>query len=81
MSKELAKPFSQPSNTNLWAEELSLAKPSKLFLLLLDFSVDSHGAPGPDMQTNNLYVVTALAQYSLKDYFEFTHNQENTLPN
>ena len=38
---------------------------------LLDYSKDASGSPGPDPDDGMLYVVTELAQYSLKDR-EFT---------
>jgi len=67
--RELQKPFSPPADPALWSEELDHVQASDLFVKLLDFSRDQGGEPGPDPCTGVLYVVTELAQYSLKDFF------------
>jgi len=40
----------------------------KFFVRLVDFSRDSSGSPGPDLCDGCLYVVTELAEHSLKDF-------------
>lgn len=65
---ELQEPFKPPADPTLWNDTLSRVKPSQLFMQLLDYSKDEHGNPGPDPQDGMLYVVTELAQYSLKDF-------------
>ncbi|CAD7967684.1 unnamed protein product [Amoebophrya sp. A120] len=53
---------------NLHHPVLMKIDPRKCFLELLDFSKDKNGKPGPDMKDGKLYVVTEVADYSLKDY-------------
>ena len=53
----------------LWHPDLGKATPSKLFMMLLDYSKDAKGEPGPDPTDGVMYVITEVAQYSLKDYF------------
>lgn len=43
-------------------------KLGKFFVRLLDFSKDSNGSPGPDLCDGCLYVITELAEHSLKDF-------------
>jgi len=56
------------SNHTLHHPAIMTVDPSKLFLKLLDYSKDSHGQPGPDVMDGKMYVVTEVADYSLKDY-------------
>jgi len=77
--QELQQPFVPPSDPSLWSEQLAHAKPARLFLQLLDYSKDSNGDPGPDPKDNILYVVTELAQYSLKDYLALRRDQVKPL--
>jgi len=42
--------------------------PKKCFLELLDYSKDKNGLPGPLPEDGKMYVVTEIADYSLKDY-------------
>jgi len=78
--KELQEPFaSKPSDPRLWCDRLADAKPSRLFMELLDYSKDSDGNPGPDPDDGILYVVTELAQYSLKDYLSLRREENRPL--
>jgi len=66
----LQQPFDKKaSDPNLWHKELENAAPECLFMQLIDFSVKNK-EPGPDPTDNCYYVVTELAQYSLKDFLE-----------
>jgi len=78
--KELQEPFNVPSDASLWNEHLANTKPSRLFMTLLDYSKDAKGEPGPDKTDGILYVVTELAQYSLKDYISLRRDQCRPLP-
>jgi serine/threonine protein kinase len=51
-------------------------QPSRLFVSMLDHSQDAAGLPGPDMLDSTLYVVTEMAQCSLKEYIS-RQRQEN----
>jgi len=66
--QKLQEPFQQPSDPKLWNAQLGKVKPDKLFMRLIDFSKDQRGQPGYDPVDGQLYVVTELAQESLKDY-------------
>mmetsp|Transcript_20322 Transcript_20322/g.36292 ORF Transcript_20322/g.36292 Transcript_20322/m.36292 type:complete len:686 (-) Transcript_20322:45-2102(-) len=65
--KKLQEPFDTPADQNLWHPDLA-AKPVTLFMQILDYSQDEDGNPAPDPADGIMYVVTELAQYSLKDY-------------
>mmetsp|Transcript_120134 Transcript_120134/g.374084 ORF Transcript_120134/g.374084 Transcript_120134/m.374084 type:complete len:708 (+) Transcript_120134:60-2183(+) len=78
--QQLQEPFLLPTDSKFWHEQLEHAKPSRLFMQLLDYSKDSHGNPGPDPTDGVLYVVTELAQYSLKDYLGLRRDQGRLLP-
>ncbi len=43
--------------------------PRKCFLELIEYSRDKNGEPGPSAEDGKMYVVTEIADYSLKDYF------------
>lgn len=77
---DLQEPFVVPADTRYWNEQLAHAKPAKLFMSLLDYSKDSTGEPGADPTDGILYVVTELAQYSLKDYLALRRDQCRPLP-
>lgn len=47
---------------------VAVPKPEKFFVQLLDYSRDETGSPGPDPCDGTMYVVTELAEQSLKDY-------------
>jgi len=64
----LQEPFARPTDPKHWNSLLDHVKPSKLFMQLWDYSKDASGEPGWDSIDDELYVVTELAQYSLKDY-------------
>jgi len=76
----LQEPFPRPADPRLWHDQLDQAKPSRLFMQLLDYSRDSRGNPGPDASDGVMYVVTELAQYSLKDYLGLRRDQGRLLP-
>jgi len=66
--KQLQDPFVVPKDPRLWCPALEKAKPERLFMILVDHSKDAKGEPGPDVSDGVLYVITELAQYSLKDF-------------
>jgi serine/threonine protein kinase len=67
--KSLQDAFVQPKDATMWNEELTKVAPKDLFMQLLDWSkCAKDGNPGPDPTDNVLYVVTELAQHSLKDF-------------
>lgn len=66
--RALQGPFKEPADPKLWNSQLDNVKPENLFMRLIDYSKDEHGEPGYDPDDNQLYVVTELAQQSLKDY-------------
>lgn len=73
MLRQLLTPLEKPPKSHrpnhTLAHHLVLSvEPSKLFLRLIDYSRDKHGNPGPDFSDGKMYVVTEVADYSLKDY-------------
>merc|ERR1719282_568369 len=76
---ELQEPFQVPTDLTLWSDQLSRAKPSRLFMQLIDYSKNARGEPAPDPVDGVLYVVTELAQYSLKDYLSLRRDQGRPL--
>lgn len=75
--QELLEPFTQPDDASLWHDQLAHAQPANLFMKLIDYSKHaSTGEPGPDSRDGVLYVVTELAQYSMKDYFASFREQK-----
>jgi serine/threonine protein kinase len=68
--KKLQEPFQRPSDSKLWTSQLEYAKPSQLFMPLLDYSKDAKGEPCCDACDGKLYLVTELAQQSLKDFVD-----------
>jgi serine/threonine protein kinase len=74
--KELQTPFVPPGDPRLWCPQLAKTKPSRLFMVLIDHSQTASGEPGADPQDGVLYVITELAQYSLKD---FLADRKNTV--
>mmetsp|Transcript_88675 Transcript_88675/g.156998 ORF Transcript_88675/g.156998 Transcript_88675/m.156998 type:complete len:664 (-) Transcript_88675:123-2114(-) len=78
---ELQEPFKKPSDEKLWHETLASARPASLFMTLTDFSKAPNGEPGPDPTDGVVYVITELAQYSLKDYLALRREQNRPLPN
>eukprot|EP00747_Dinoflagellata_sp_TGD_P100992 gnl/TRDRNA2_/TRDRNA2_168212_c0_seq3.p1 gnl/TRDRNA2_/TRDRNA2_168212_c0~~gnl/TRDRNA2_/TRDRNA2_168212_c0_seq3.p1 ORF type:complete len:702 (+),score=160.25 gnl/TRDRNA2_/TRDRNA2_168212_c0_seq3:87-2108(+) len=78
--KELLEPFVQPSDPTLWHEQLAGAKPARLFMSLVDYSKDAKGEPAPDPTDGVVYVITELAQYSLKDYLALRREQAKPIP-
>jgi len=78
--QELQEPFQKPADEKLWHSMLETVKPASVFMRLLDYSKDAAGNPGPDSTDNTMYVVTELAQYSLKDYLASLREKKNSLP-
>jgi serine/threonine protein kinase len=78
--KELQEAFVKPADETLWCDALSTAKPSSLFMLLTDYSQTPNGEPAADPDDGVVYVVTELAQYSLKDYLALRREQARPLP-
>lgn len=76
---ELQQPFKQPTDATLWHESLATAKPASLFMTLTDYSKDADG-PNADPDDGIVYVITELAQYSLKDYLALRREQQRPLP-
>jgi len=76
----LQEPFKEPSDKTLWCDALATAKPSSLFMVLVDFSKDAKGTPDQDPDDGVVYVITELAQYSLKDYLALRREQNRPLP-
>lgn len=66
--KKLQEPLKPPSDTKLWNPALDHVKPGKLFVQLVDYSRDASGEAGFDVDDDQLYIVTELAQQSLGDY-------------
>jgi len=77
--QKLQEPFERPADPKLWNSQLEGVKPSKLFMCLLDYSKDASGEPGYDPVDGELYVVTELAQHSLKDFVS-KRRQESAPP-
>mmetsp|Transcript_11962 Transcript_11962/g.21913 ORF Transcript_11962/g.21913 Transcript_11962/m.21913 type:complete len:682 (+) Transcript_11962:128-2173(+) len=76
---ELQEPWKKPSDPTLWSEQLNNIKPSRIFMQLLDYSKQADGQPGPDPDDGVIYVVTELAQYSLKDFLAQRREQSRPL--
>mmetsp|Transcript_62375 Transcript_62375/g.118423 ORF Transcript_62375/g.118423 Transcript_62375/m.118423 type:complete len:667 (+) Transcript_62375:40-2040(+) len=77
---DLQAPFRPVGDKTLWNEMLAAAKPSSLFMTLIDYSKDAKGEPAADPGDGVVYVITELAQYSLKDYFALRREQSRPLP-
>lgn len=76
---ELQKPWSSKvsNDSARWHEDLLQESPGRLFMQVIDYSTDENGQPGPDARDGTMYMVTELAQYSLKEYLKLqkTRNQ------
>jgi len=77
--QELLVDFKKPSNGRLWHELLEKTEPANLFMKLIDYSKDSSQEPGPDKDDGVLYVVTELAQYSMKDFLASRREQNKKI--
>jgi serine/threonine protein kinase len=77
---ELQQPFAPVADKSLWHEALATAKPSSLFMTLIDWSKDEKGEPGADLSDGVVYVISELAQYSLKDYLTLRREQCRPIP-
>jgi len=75
---QLQEPFVKPNDSKLWCKELEQISPDMIFMVLLDYSKDKAGDPGADTSDGVMYVVTELAQYSLKDWI--SSNREKRKP-
>mmetsp|Transcript_63454 Transcript_63454/g.147868 ORF Transcript_63454/g.147868 Transcript_63454/m.147868 type:complete len:647 (-) Transcript_63454:139-2079(-) len=76
---ELQEPFKKPSNMTYWCDELESLTPDRVFMCLLDHSKDAAGDPGPDKSDGTMYVVTELADYSLKDWLASCREKKKKL--
>mmetsp|Transcript_43162 Transcript_43162/g.101444 ORF Transcript_43162/g.101444 Transcript_43162/m.101444 type:complete len:699 (-) Transcript_43162:174-2270(-) len=72
----LQQPWAPLEQQEYFSAELNAIDPKYLFLQLLNYSVDETGAPGPSTHDGQLYVVTEMAQYSLKDFFALRRQTE-----
>jgi len=68
MLQELQEDFVQLAEQEPWHRYVTSQNPSRFFVQLLDFSQDASGIPGPDPDDGICYIVTELAEESLKDY-------------
>jgi serine/threonine protein kinase len=69
--RKLQVPFERPADTKLWTSQLECVKPAKLFMRLIDYSKDSDGEPSEDSTDSCLYLITELAQQSLRDFLAY----------
>jgi len=77
---ELHKPFEKPADKVPWSEELARTEPSDLFVRLLDYSRDVQGEPGQDPVDGSMYVVTELAEHTLKSELRQRGQESDPLP-
>jgi serine/threonine protein kinase len=77
--RELQKPIVPPADPRLWSEELTHVEPADIFMQLLAYSTDAAGEPGPDHRDGNLYIVTELGEYDLKQYIRRQREMSSTL--
>jgi len=77
---ELNKPFERPTNRGRWSQELAGAEPSDLFVRLLDFSRDARGQPGQDPADGSMYIITELAEHTLKSELRRRAHLSDPLP-
>jgi serine/threonine protein kinase len=76
---ELMKPLTElPKDKKISNDLLLRLNPENMFLRLLDFTKDKHGEPGPQAD-GKMYVITEIADYSLKDYLAARNEQNATL--
>jgi len=75
----LQEAFVPPKDQSLWHPDLAKATPSKLFMMLVDYSKNEKGEPAPDPTDGVMYVITEVAQYSLKDYFALKREKNKPL--
>jgi len=78
--QELQEKFKQPADKRLWHSMLDSVEPSQVFMRLIDYSKDSKGNPGPDPSDNTMYVITEMAQYSMKDLLASLREKKKCLP-
>lgn len=80
--EELQQPFDRSAVQDpvLWHEALATVRPSSLFMLLIDYSKNEDGTAGSDPNDGVVYVITELAQYSLKDFLALQREQNRKLP-
>lgn len=79
--KELMEPFPPAikKDDRLWSSVLDGVNPAQIFMQLIDYSKGPDGSPGPDADDGMLYVVTELAQYSLKDFLADRREKQKAL--
>lgn len=76
---KLQEPFERPADETLWCEALDNTSPPELFLQLMDYSKTADGKPGPDPEDGVIYVVTELAEYSMKDFIKLRKDERKPL--
>lgn len=79
--KELRKALDKNKvpDSGLWSTTLESVKVSDVFIQLIDYSKDSSGQPGSDPVDGVFYVVTELAEHSMRDLLEQCHEEGKTL--
>lgn len=78
--QELQVPLQEPTDPRLWHDQLARTKSSKVFVKLFAYSTGEDGVPGPDPDDGNLYIITELGQYTLKEYVSLMRSQKGVLP-
>lgn len=82
--KSLMTPFRRETvgDPRMWHRLFDFMPPGDVFIQLVDYSKNSKGEPDNDPIDGISYVVTELAQYSLKDYLcdKFDQNQRVSKP-
>merc|ERR1712093_209739 len=67
--KNMQKPLEKSACDNRhWHKELEGLDVKTVFIQLIDYSKEADGSPGNDPKDGVSYVVTELAEYSMKDY-------------
>jgi serine/threonine protein kinase len=78
---ELLKPFEgekvKQQHPKLWHSRLDNVDPKDIFMSVVDYSKDEKGVPNVDQGDGQLYVITELAQYSMKDYLAQRREQKH----
>lgn len=77
--EHLQEDFVKPKDESLWCQALEQSTPQQLFMQLYDYSKDANGELGPDPDDNIIYVITELAEYSMKDFIKMRKDDRNAL--
>lgn len=65
-------------DSKMWCDVLDKTDAKRIFLQLVDYSKDSKGNPGPYLD-GSCYVVTEVADYSLKDFIRQRRDSQQPL--